>query len=116
MSTNPGATIRPDASIVRDAGSSASPMATTHPSRIPTSARRRAAPVPSTTLPPAIFTSSTVVSFRCVRSPELFRVTHASWKSEQLGGLVGGRGGAADVLGDGGRFAHELLVGRLARA
>src|SRR5262245_56468351 len=61
MSTKPGVTTRPPASMVRAASSSTPPRATTRPSRMPTSARRRGAPVPSTTLPPTIFTSSTVV-------------------------------------------------------
>src|SRR5260370_15984508 len=116
MSTKPGATTRPDASIVRAAGSSLSPMATMRPSRIPTSASRRAAPVPSMTLPPAIFMSSMVATFRCVRwgpnSPPL----HASWKAEQFRGLVGCGDGAADVPGERDCGAHEFLVGGLTRS
>src|SRR5215471_18993492 len=100
MSTNPGATTSPSASTVRAAVSSTSPIATTCPSRIPTSARRRAAPVPSTTLPPTIFTSSTVCSF-------------SSSEVQDLGGFVGRGDGAADVRGQGGGVPHELLVGRL---
>src|SRR2546429_6964800 len=115
MSTNPGATTRPDASIVRVAGSSISPMATMRPSRIPTSARRRAVPVPSMTLPPAIFTSSTVVSFRCVPGARSAGSVHASGKAEQLGGLVGRGDGAAEFVGERDRVAHQLLVGRSAR-
>src|SRR5438034_10217945 len=45
--------------MVRRAGSPDSPISTTRPSRIPTSARRRGAPVPSITSPPRIATSST---------------------------------------------------------
>src|SRR5918994_5878508 len=116
MSTKPGATISPDASIVRAAGSSTSPMATTRPSRIPTPARRRAEPVPSTTLPPAIFTSSMVATFRCVPQGPNSPLRDASWKSEQLGGLVGRRDGATDVLCERDRVTHELLVGWLACA
>src|SRR5215211_2338165 len=116
MSTKPGATIRPDASIVRAAGSSTSPIATTRPSRMPTSARRRAAPVPSTTLPPTIFTSSTVVSFRCAPEARSAGSVHASWKSEQLGGFVGRRDGATDVVGQLDDLAYERFVGRLARS
>src|SRR6266542_4293833 len=116
MSTNPGETTRPDASIVRDAGSSISSTATTRPSRMPTSARRRAAPVPSTTLPPAIFTSSMVATFRCVPQGPNSSLRDASWKSEQLGGLVGRRDGATDVLRERDRVTHELLVGWLACA
>src|SRR5262245_25991542 len=52
MSMNPGATTRPDASIVRAAVFPfRSPMAAIFPPRIPTSARNHGLPVPSTTLP-----------------------------------------------------------------
>ena len=51
---NPGVTSMPAASIVSRAASGASPTATMTPSLIATSARRAAAPVPSTTLPPRI--------------------------------------------------------------
>src|SRR5579862_6306993 len=54
----PGATTRSSASTNRRAGSSTRPTATTRPSRTATSARRRGAPVPSTTSPPAIRRSS----------------------------------------------------------
>src|SRR6266536_210881 len=116
MSTKPGATISPEASIVRAADSSTSPIWTKRPSSMPTSARRRSAPVPSTTLPPAIFTSSTVVSFRCVPEASLCCLRNASWKIEQLGRLVARRDRTPDVLRERGRLAHELLVGRCARS
>jgi hypothetical protein len=50
-SMNPGATTRPDVSIVRLAGAPASlPTAVIYPPRTPTSAANQGAPVPSTTL------------------------------------------------------------------
>src|SRR5579871_406845 len=52
MSTNPGATTRPVTSTVLVAGSSVAPTDTTRPSRTPTSATLRGAPVPSITVPP----------------------------------------------------------------
>src|SRR6266545_5276101 len=116
MSTKPGATISPVASIVRVAGSSTSPMATTRPSLIPTSPCRRALPVPSTTLPPTIFTSSMVTFFRCVSAPSICWSRYASWEVEQLRGLVRCRDGAVDVGGERDRLADELLVRRLARS
>src|SRR5437899_5247770 len=50
----PGATTSPSASTTRapPTGSERWPTSTTRPSRTPTSARRRANPVPSTTTPP----------------------------------------------------------------
>src|SRR5690349_11039919 len=59
----PGATTSPSASIVSCASSATSPTATIRPSRIPTSARREAAPVPSTTVPPLITQSSISSSY-----------------------------------------------------
>src|SRR5213078_5396837 len=58
MSTKPGATILPSASIVRRARSSTAPIATQRPSWMATSAWRGGDPVPSTTLPPRMTTSS----------------------------------------------------------
>src|SRR5438132_5710108 len=66
MSTKPGATTRPVASMVRPASSSTSPTATMRPSRMPMSALRRGAPVPSTTLPPMMRQSS--MATRLVRA------------------------------------------------
>src|ERR1700722_15582765 len=63
MSTNPGATIKPSASMVRAACSSTSPMATTLPPVTATLARRDGAPVPSTTVPPRINRSSIAATF-----------------------------------------------------
>src|SRR5579884_1655184 len=66
MSTNPGATILPVASIVSAAspasGGSAGPRRRTStilPALTATSASNRSAPVPSTTVPPVILTSNT---------------------------------------------------------
>jgi hypothetical protein len=58
MSTKPGATTLPSASIVRVAFSSMSPIYAIRPSLIPTSAIRPGAPVPSTTVPPRMIVSS----------------------------------------------------------
>src|SRR5439155_14394282 len=60
------ATTRPVASMSRFALSSTSPTATMRPSRMPMSARRRGAPVPSTTLPPMMRQSS--MATRLVRA------------------------------------------------
>jgi hypothetical protein len=58
-SINPGETTSPVASIVRVAERPASePIDSTRPSRMPTSARTAAAPVPSRTSPPVISTSN----------------------------------------------------------
>src|SRR6185503_19285980 len=57
----PGATTRPSAAMVRDAGSSAS---TIRPSRTPRSPVRGGEPVPSTIVPPVIKRSSTPRSVR----------------------------------------------------
>src|SRR5579883_2837931 len=59
MSTKPGATTSPPASMVRAAGSSVGPIEAMRPSRTPTSARRAGPPVPSTTVPPRMRRSST---------------------------------------------------------
>jgi hypothetical protein len=66
-STNPGATSLPVASTVRAASASTVPIWTMRPSAIPTSARRRAAPVPSITSPPLMTTSSIVRPPWCAR-------------------------------------------------
>src|SRR5215213_11023784 len=59
MSTKPGATTQPSASIVSVAAASRSrPTATTRPSRTPTSAVYAGSPVPSTTVPPRTRRSS----------------------------------------------------------
>src|SRR3954466_9011557 len=58
MSTKPGVTSNPSASIVRAASSAMAPISVMRPSRTPTSAVRAGAPVPSTTLPPRIRRSS----------------------------------------------------------
>src|SRR5262245_20999171 len=60
MSTTPGATTCPSASMTSSASRPMSPIAAIFPSRIPTSARRRGAPVPSTTSPPSIRTSKSL--------------------------------------------------------
>ena len=54
MSTKPGVTMRPDASMVRVAGPESSPTSVTRSPTMPTSARRAGAPVPSMTVPPVI--------------------------------------------------------------
>src|SRR5689334_20215919 len=65
MSTNPGQTKRPPASITRAAGSAPSrPTAATRPSAIPTSAPNHGLPAPSITRPPRISTSSISGSVR----------------------------------------------------
>ena len=74
MSTNPGATIFPSASMVRVAWSSSSPIAAMRPSLMPTSARRPGAPVPSTTVPPRMIVSSMApllssADAECTRGP-----------------------------------------------
>src|SRR4051812_15987192 len=58
MSTKPGVTRAPSASISRSPRSSMSPTATTLPPATPTSAVRGGAPVPSTTVPPRMISSS----------------------------------------------------------
>ena len=70
MSTKPGATTCPVASMVSAASppisGSLAPRRTTStitPSLMPMSARKRSAPVPSTTVPPVIFRSNTRLSF-----------------------------------------------------
>src|SRR3954447_6613526 len=67
MSTKPGAMTRPSQSTVRAASSDASRLgsSTMRPSAIPTSARRRGAPVPSTISPPRRRTSSMSDSASC---------------------------------------------------
>src|SRR6476659_247423 len=69
MSTKPGVTTRPVASMVSAASPSSpgsSPVrlrtSTIRPSLTPMSARYRSAPVPSTTVPPVIFRSNIVAS------------------------------------------------------
>ena len=63
MSTNPGVTMRPSASIVSVAGSSMdSAIRTMRPSFTATSALRAGAPVPSTTVPFLMTMSSTVLT------------------------------------------------------
>ena len=54
----PGMTMRPVASVTIAASSSTWPTATMRPSRIPTSATRPGAPVPSITVPPLMTSSS----------------------------------------------------------
>src|SRR5260221_13479006 len=54
----PGATTSPPAAIVSAASSFTVPISTMRPARIPTSAWRAGAPVPSTTEPPLITQSS----------------------------------------------------------
>ncbi len=53
----PGVTSAPLASRTRSAASGAEPTATIFPSRMPMSPEKRAAPVPSTMVPPTIFRS-----------------------------------------------------------
>src|SRR3954451_11146564 len=65
MSMKPGAITRPSTSTVRVAASSAMPFRTMRPSLTPTSARRRTAPVPSTTVPPRSRRSSIAASDCC---------------------------------------------------
>src|SRR3954451_12367717 len=59
MSTKPGVTSAPSASMVRRAAPSTAPTSVTRPSVIATSAVRAGAPVPSTTVPPRITRSCT---------------------------------------------------------
>src|SRR5690349_24909696 len=61
MSTNPGVTRRPSASISRSAEPSTRPTSVTMPSSIATSAVRAGAPVPSTTVPPRMITSCSLM-------------------------------------------------------
>jgi len=56
MSTKPGVTSRPSASIVRAVESSTRPTSVITPLLIATSAVRAGAPVPSTTVPPRMTT------------------------------------------------------------
>src|SRR5207237_4748519 len=67
----PGATISPSASTTRapPTGSDRWPTSTTRPSRTPTSARRRANPVPSTTTPP-VTTRSYAISPSFLTRPD----------------------------------------------
>src|SRR6478736_3728631 len=82
MSTNPGATIFPVASIVSVALPSrgGSPglrrcTSTIFPSLTPTSARNRSAPVPSTTVPPVIFRSNTITPSNVAPADMVVNVT-----------------------------------------
>src|ERR1700757_2717849 len=58
MSTKPGATTAPSASMVRSDRSVMLPISTTQPSLTPMSARYLGAPLPSTTVPPFTTRSS----------------------------------------------------------
>jgi choline monooxygenase len=82
MSTNPGATILPVASIVSVASPSSegSPgprrrTSTIFPSLTPTSARYRSAPVPSTTVPPVILRSNTITPSKLAPADMVVNVT-----------------------------------------
>src|SRR3954470_10192486 len=72
MSTNPGVTSAPSASIVRAAEPSTRPTSVTTPPAIATSARRAGDPVPSTTLPPLMIRSWSLMS-PPLRAPSLRR-------------------------------------------
>src|SRR5262249_8267942 len=72
MSTKPGVTARPRASIVVVAFPGASPSAATRPSRMPTSPATPGRPVPSMIVPPVIF-----------RSKSMARPYHSSAGREQ---------------------------------
>src|SRR5262249_14193228 len=61
ISTNPGVTTFPVASIVVGASPASSAMAVIRPLAIPMSARWRGAPVPSTTSPPRMMTSNIAI-------------------------------------------------------
>src|SRR5262245_17825662 len=73
----PGATTKPSASMVSRASSVTSPTATMRPSRMPTSARRPGAPVPSTTVPALITQSSIPQSYEpaWISGPRGLKVT-----------------------------------------
>src|SRR5262245_21188710 len=87
MSTKPGVTRRPSASIVRVASSSIAPMPATRPSRIATSAVRAVAPVPSTTVPP-LMSRSSIVLRRVRDAVEVERVEAVERLSRGVGQLV----------------------------
>src|SRR5262245_19529623 len=57
---NPGETISPSASTVRSAADRMRPISTMRPARTPTSPRKRAAPEPSTIVPPRISRSRAI--------------------------------------------------------
>src|SRR5689334_728163 len=78
MSTNPGATTQPSASIVRDAATSPSrPTAATRPLRTPTSAVYAGSPEPSTTVPPRRSRSSSGIGEPALVSTALVLVLDA---------------------------------------
>src|SRR3954471_23487806 len=62
MSTNPGVTSRPSASISRAPRPSTRPTSVTTPAATATSAVRAGSPVPSTTVPPRITSSCSAMS------------------------------------------------------
>ena len=78
MSTNPGVTISPSASIVRvalvPASDPASPTSVTTPSSTATSARRGRAPVPSTSVPPVMTRLVMGSPVRWLRSADSTRI------------------------------------------
>src|SRR3954454_15440819 len=82
MSTQPGVTRSPPASIVRVAVPRASPTPPIRSPSIATSARRRGAPVPSTTVPPRMIRSAAMV-----QSP-----TYHPVMSEEVDAVVVGAG------------------------
>src|SRR6478752_3832942 len=78
MSTKPGATTQPSASMVCVATASPSrPIATTRPSRTPTSAVYAGNPDPSTTVPPRTSRSSSGMHVLCLSSAQLVLVLDA---------------------------------------
>src|SRR5947208_6433405 len=107
----PGATTRPAASIVSRASSVTSPTATMRPARIPTSARRPGAPVPSTTVPPLITQSSINRSYEPASLCRAWR--RVLTPVRRGGGLFGGAlGGVERFAAAGlGRFLGLALAG-----
>src|SRR5512134_2706176 len=90
MSTQPGATILPVASISSLPGPTSAPTLLISPPSIATSAVRRAVPVPSTTVPPRMTRSCIAVSLRVLFWRERIR----AWR--------GGKGDVTKPGADGG--------------
>src|ERR1700758_2512075 len=124
MSTNPGATIFPVASIVSAASPSSGALpgprrrtSTILPSLTATSASNRSAPVPSTKVPPVILRSNTITP--CVSLPA---ATVANVTLLQTDRVHSGKGGSApmttqeapragNTVGDPGRARREDAIG-----
>src|SRR5262245_59377374 len=100
-SMNPGATINPSASITRRAGSLTRPTDAMRPPEMPTSAVKRFAPEPSTTVPPLIRRSSTSGSRgglgRAPRHDDLGAIRAMAFAVHAAGGHVEGVAGAVGL-------------------